>query len=432
MSIKNLEKLIIVALLMVLGIASVLSVDVAIDNIDCRTLVSDLGSITEFLDESSHYSEQGRYEVALIFSYCAIQLAPDSAEIYVNHAGVLNSMRLYEEAFSTMEIAADLDPENTDILVEIASMHSELEQFEQALDIYNTIIALDPDTPSHYVERGLVYEDLRQYEQAIADYDYAIQLDDQYLDAYLNRGFVYGLFQYYEQAFADLEYGIELAPQSPAPYLARSLVYHYQRDFEKEAADLLQALELDPDNINILEYISNTYMLSGDPALAEYQERLRQLSIDDPGESQQWLENLENAVEEMTRIITLNPQSEYAYQTRGDLYMKFETIAALDDYLKAVELNPDNAENYLRLWKFYTRIRDPQNAISSIEKAIELEPDNPEYYWSIGDTYQNAMQDTATAIGYFDMYLELAGDAVDLERRDQIYLIKVRSGLGSD
>jgi tetratricopeptide (TPR) repeat protein len=58
------------------------------------------------------------------------------------------------------------------------------------------------------------------------------------------------------------------------------------------------------------------------------------------------------------------------YFERGD----YETASKW--YNKAIEINPDNVDNYFNLAITYTKLKDQENTLSAYEKVLEFEPEN--------------------------------------------------------
>jgi tetratricopeptide (TPR) repeat protein len=77
---------------------------------------------------------------------------------------------------------------------------------------------------------------------------------------------------------------------------------------------------------------------------------------------------------------------------------------AIADYSKAIELNPEFIDAYLRRGNIYSRKGQYNNAISDYSRLIELKPEDPESYYIRGGTYigkgeyDNAISDFSKAI----------------------------------
>ena len=86
------------------------------------------------------------------------------------------------------------------------------------------------------------------------------------------------------------------------------------------------------------------------------------------------------------------PRTASDYLQRGDFCVHVQDFdKALDDYCKALELEPDNAECHDKLRHHYTycpnsRIRNLRLAIEHGRKAVGLEPNNAKYHARLAHT----------------------------------------------
>ena len=85
-----------------------------------------------------------------------------------------------------------------------------------------------------------------------------------------------------------------------------------------------------------------------------------------------------------------------SYFNSGNLYLRLEeNRQAINDYDKAIELNPQYASAYNNRGIAYARLGDSRQAIKEFDKSIELDPKVPEVYYNraiifgrIGDEQQ--------------------------------------------
>lgn len=83
----------------------------------------------------------------------------------------------------------------------------------------------------------------------------------------------------------------------------------------------------------------------------------------------------EDAVNEYTEAIKLDPDYIPAYNNRGNLYRDLnEHEKAFKDFNKAIELDPLYAKAYNNRGLLYQDLRDRENALQDYNKAIELNP----------------------------------------------------------
>jgi len=110
--------------------------------------------------------------------------------------------------------------------------------------------------------------------------------------------------------------------------------------------------------------------------------------------------DLNGALFDYSQAILLNPKSENAYCSRGDIYrMSGNTALAIADFNKALLLNPNFAAAYNNLGGVYYSIGNIKSALANFNKAISLNPGFAEAYnnrggalYHLGDT-QSAVKD---------------------------------------
>lgn len=117
--------------------------------------------------------------------------------------------------------------------------------------------------------------------------------------------------------------------------------------------------------------------------------------------------NYDQAFKDYDKVVELNPQSGYAYNIRGLAYYdKGEYDQAIKDFSKAIELNPQDAEAYKNRGCAYYEKGYAGQAIENYHKAIELDPQDADayekradfYYHHYDDNYEQAIEDYNAAI----------------------------------
>jgi tetratricopeptide (TPR) repeat protein len=125
--------------------------------------------------------------------------------------------------------------------------------------------------------------------------------------------------------------------------------------------------------------------------------------------------NLQNALDDSEKAITINPTEAIDYNNRGCIYIKSgnDINKALDDFNKAIELNPSYNSAYTNRANVYLKKRELQKAISDCTKAIELSSTDMEPYSNRGLAYYNRgvdnnnMEDLRKAFEDYNKVLEL-------------------------
>ncbi len=125
------------------------------------------------------------------------------------------------------------------------------------------------------------------------------------------------------------------------------------------------------------------------------------------------LEKYEEAIEDYTRAIDLNPQYAEAYNNRGIAnrhLVKFEE--AIEDYNKAIKLNPQLVTPYYNRGTAKATLGKRQEAIEDYNKVIKLNPKYVEAYYERGlanhalGKHEEAIEDYTEAIDLNPKYAE--------------------------
>ena len=105
------------------------------------------------------------------------------------------------------------------------------------------------------------------------------------------------------------------------------------------------------------------------------------------GNLQVVLRNIDEAIEDYTRAINLDPNYVEAYKNRGMAYRnKGDYDLAIEDFGKAIQLNPNFAEAYFSRGVAYDEKGEFDRAIQDYTEVIQLNPNFAEAYFGRGGT----------------------------------------------
>jgi eukaryotic-like serine/threonine-protein kinase len=98
----------------------------------------------------------------------------------------------------------------------------------------------------------------------------------------------------------------------------------------------------------------------------------------------------EQAEAEYLRAIELEPTNADAYRRLGQVYDSTGRLdRALAAFRKAIELEPTYFKVYQELGSYYSHRGDSLNAILQFEKCVQLAPDEPAAHYALGTAYYN-------------------------------------------
>ncbi len=115
----------------------------------------------------------------------------------------------------------------------------------------------------------------------------------------------------------------------------------------------------------------------------------------------------ERAIEDYDKAIEINPEYAAAYYNRGNSYGDLgQHERAIEDYDKAIEINPEYAAAYSNRGNSYGDLGQHERAIEDYDKAIEINPEYADAYSNRGNRYGDLGQHER-AIEDYDKAIEI-------------------------
>ncbi|MGA2782943.1 MAG: tetratricopeptide repeat protein, partial [Smithella sp.] len=134
----------------------------------------------------------------------------------------------------------------------------------------------------------------------------------------------------------------------------------------------------------------------------------------DRGATYSRLGNYKQAIEDYSRAIEINPGFAAAYNNRSDVYAGLGNYRqAIEDLNRVIEFNPGFAAAYNKRGNAYNGLGNYRQAIEDCSRAIEIEPAYAEAYNNRGNAYdglgnhKQAIEDYDRAIEIKPRYAEL-------------------------
>ena len=101
----------------------------------------------------------------------------------------------------------------------------------------------------------------------------------------------------------------------------------------------------------------------------------------------------EEAIEDYNRAIEIDPNNATAYNNRGVVYIGYNEFGtdeiALSDVNHAIELNPTNAIMYINRGAVYQNKNEYDKAFDDYMRAVNIDPNEPSIYLNRGSLYRS-------------------------------------------
>lgn len=292
----------------------------------------------------------------------AIELAPRNHHVYVNRAGLWLALGNHPEAIRESEKAIEIAPDFSGGYHVRGAVLLKMGQIDLAMKDLNHAIRLNPEMVSHYNNRGSAWLAKGDYARAFKDFNKALQLDADDVKVLLNRGEAWLALGDFSNAVRDFSDVLRIQPDNAYGYLNRGIVRYTQGRLRLALTDLNRSIAL-RSQLPVPDLVG-AYINRGLAHLA--------------------LSSVQEAVEDFTSAIQLDPHEAMAFLYRGEIWLRLaqanDTTSeeyltkSLDDFNEALRLDATLELAYLN--RFLTRILRDEFALAleDIESAIALNP----------------------------------------------------------
>jgi len=130
------------------------------------------------------------------------------------------------------------------------------------------------------------------------------------------------------------------------------------------------------------------------------------------GDAKKDLGDVDGAIADYTEALSINPEFIWSMRNRGYLLYreKNQPEKALFDINRAIELAPDNYWSYMDRGAVYGGMRQYRKAVEEYLHALKLSPDNPRILYRLGVEHMY-LQDPQKAEDYFTQAIDNSADA---------------------
>jgi tetratricopeptide (TPR) repeat protein len=280
------------------------------------------------------------------------------------------------------------------------------EDAAKAIDFYKRAYAIDPSSPEIGEDLAEVYFLAHRSREAISEAEEIIRRNPNDISArrLLARIYIRSLGdlnnsseqqQTITAAIAQLREIVRLDPSDgeSALWLARLLRLNNQDD---QAEQVLRGmLAKDPQNKGAAEQLSQLFLDHNNPQAAislleSFVQRAPSAELYDRlGDAYQQIQQPGKSEEAYRQAVAMEPdQAEHLRHLAQSLYEHGRYPEALAEYQHLVDLEPDSANNHLRISEIYRRLRQFDKAEEQILQAKKLAPGNLEVIYNQAAVYE--------------------------------------------
>lgn len=235
---------------------------------------------------------------------------------------------------------------------------------------------------------AFLHQEGGRFEEALAAYQGAIAIDPDYLPATLRQGQVLAELQRPQEAIQRFQAVIDLDPRNAPALAGIGRLAMAEMDYAQAIRYLEQALAIDPRATRLRYALAMAYRQSGD--LSKARDNLRLRGDVEPAMADPVIASMER----LSRSAQIYLEKGYAAARAG------HDRAAVAQFRKAVEFNPDDPSSLVSLGHGLALIGEYENAMRQFEKAIELDPDNGGARYRRGTLLEARGEDASAAQDY--------------------------------
>ncbi|QDT09059.1 tetratricopeptide repeat protein [Stieleria marina] len=361
-------------------------VDAAIGNsLPAMTLLNPIPIGSPLANESSlarakELEKAGKFWEAII-EYTKVTVAdPNHFRANLGLAGAKYELKQYKEAEEAFAKCIQLQPKDHRSYLGHGMSVWVQDRNEDSLPFFEQAFKIEPASAKAWLYHGLANNSLGNHEQAIASLTKSLDLDPaQWLGTYMRANAYYALKRNPE-AIVDYSKAIQLQPKSSEPYLYRAFVYRRLGESKKAIADFTSRLKSNPLDKTALEYRGDEYLANGQPKLAvrDYDSLIgldpdHVAALRGRGSALIDMEDYEQSVAAYTRVIAMEP-TKYDFANRAIGWKELDRFDnAVDDYTSALKLDPKygyaltwRASAYMTLKRFTLSKADFESAVAVV------------------------------------------------------------------
>jgi hypothetical protein len=191
-NLKNKNRFMIIALIFIVGLLSVKTIQQISIWQDSFTLWKT--EMEKFPDAyisyrglGGAYGERGENEKAIEYFNRSLELNPDDTLSYYNRGIIYGKSGLTDKAREDLSMAVSIEPLNAKFHNELGVALGYLGKYNESIDEFNTAIKLDPQFSKAYYHRGITYQRMGDSQRSLLDFQVAAQMGDNRAQQYLKK-----------------------------------------------------------------------------------------------------------------------------------------------------------------------------------------------------------------------------------------------------
>ena len=302
-------------------------------------------SAKQYFKAGQEFAKKMNYKDAIAQFDRVVEMDPDYEKAYFQRAiayGNLNEFAKSAEDFDRALVFNDKEP---DLYYLSGEAHFKTGNYEFARIKLNKAISLKRNFLEAYQIRAIVFMEMGKYEEALEDCQKCLRLKEDEM-GYYNLAQVYERLDMYSEAEEAYNKAIAKNRRMPKTHYALANLLYKRKKYSAAYNSITQFLQLNPRELNGILLHSNILMAQG---------------------------NYPKAYETLSMASVEYPDEAIIFISRGDINVKMnQANYSINDFTKAIELDPEQAEYYYKRAGAYEAIREFEKALNDYEKLLTM------------------------------------------------------------
>ena len=177
----------------------------------------------------------------------AIRLDPSNTDLLLFQAEVFSDFEMFEKASEIYSKLTLTQPNNADLFIKRAKVFEMQNKFDLAIKDYSKAVELDSKNSNSHLGLAEIFEKDKKIDEAVREYTKAIEFSPTNSDFLFKRAKLYRQLKRTAEASADVTKVIKLLPRNAKTYEFRCQLNKEANNLTKAVEDCSVAISLDPN-----------------------------------------------------------------------------------------------------------------------------------------------------------------------------------------
>jgi len=383
--------------------------------------------------------KQGKLDEAEKVFNTGIKKAKDEKALFHNGLGlVLLEKKQYTDADVEFRKASTVGPDRAEYHANLGDANYYAQFYPLAISEYNRVIEMDTTFLDVYFRLARAYVAQNQYNDALEQLRVVLTRDSMYTYAWKEIGKLYTMaglsandrdtkVQRFTEAIGSYRKYLELSHDSTDGEVFFNIGRSFFNlgGFPEADSAFEQVLKMGDEPRNIYLYLGRGYIAEKkyEQGIETLKKHLQMLAAEDPdwtpgpaeadvyrriGDGYKAQEDWSNAAENYIKAAELEPDdARTAVEAAVALHQLQDFPRALEYYQKRIDLGPDSWNVYMNAAYCSINLEDFEQAVQYLQKVVELDSTRVKAYALLSDAYMLRLQDCENGIKWTEKWLAM-------------------------